>query len=87
MVFGYFMWGIEDCGCFGDWFTLSPTVTFIRNALIIIGALFVWQKAVETNKPSKKWKLVLLTIIGAFSFAIGGFTVDNSLATTINIKS
>ncbi len=88
IVFGYayFFRGVEDCGCFGDWFNMSPAFTFIRNIFIIGGGVFIWMKS-DYNGAYKVWKVAFVLISGAFSFAMTGFTVDNSLTTTINFRT
>ena len=84
-AYAYFFRGVEACGCFGDWFKMSPASTFIRNIFIMVGAWIVWNKS-EYN-VYRVWKVATILILGAFSFAMSGFTVDNSLAATINLKS
>ncbi|MEX0686001.1 MAG: MauE/DoxX family redox-associated membrane protein [Balneolales bacterium] len=56
-LYGYYVAGITDCGCFGDlgFFDSSPTALVIRNLTLIAAALFVWKTGTLTylNKKMK----------------------------------
>ena len=66
---------VADCGCFGDLFIVSNTVTFVKN-LVITGLLLVcllWYKAAQPlYRPGIQWLVVALTCIyGIIVSAIG----------------
>lgn len=81
---GYFVNGIEDCGCFGSFQFLktSPMVSFLRN-FILIGInvyLFLSFRQIpeqEDNFATKK--LMLLALIGIIAFPVGGYSLAQPL--------
>lgn len=85
-LFAHFVRGVEDCGCFGDWLQLSPTVAIIKNVLIMAGALFLLLKS-EVSSQRYSWQVVIISVFAAFSFALSGYTVDKSLSTALSINT
>jgi hypothetical protein len=77
---------VEDCGCFGDWLQLSPTVAIIKNVLIMGGALFLLLKS-QTFAQTRNWQVIVISVFAAFSFALSGYTVDKSLSTVLSINT
>lgn len=85
-LFAHFVRGVEDCGCFGDWLQLSPTVAILKNVLIMSGALFIIFKN-ATSSQTRSWQVAVISIFAAFSFALSGYTVDKSLSTALSINT
>lgn len=62
-AYGYFVNGIEDCGCFGsiDELKTNPVISFIRNFILIGLALFIWKK--NDDVVVTKFKIGIVTIV------------------------
>lgn len=67
---------VQDCGCFGDLFVVSNTVTFLKN-ILITGALvaaLVWHKAARPlYRPGIQWLVGVLAGIYALTVAVIGW--------------
>lgn len=80
---GYFLNGVEDCGCFGvfDFLKTSPTVSFIRNAFLIALAghiYWYYPKNVEEAFPTSKRILIALATVASIS--ISGTTLQQGFS-------
>lgn len=82
----FYFKGINDCGCFGNWFITTPIISFTRNIIIIVGSYFVWQNT-KVSQSTNAWQKVLLMLFGSLSFSLSGYTVDNSLVTSFSFKT
>lgn len=79
--YGFFIKGIESCGCFGNFwsdFLDKPTVVFTRNFILIIFSYI----ALRYYKPSidndLKLKTVIIYAVTAFAIFISGYTYKSA---------
>jgi len=77
-AYGYFVNGIEDCGCFGTIKKLStpPLLSFIRNFILLLISLLVWIKYPLENFSLKGWKQIVVMVIASISFFSSGLTFN-----------
>lgn len=73
-----------DCNCFGNWFSLSPITSIIKNSILFVLLLFI-------NKPYYVWGLKLIPFIFllvsfSFPFLIKKVGLQNVQATEVNKK-
>lgn len=81
---GYFVNGVEDCGCFGSFQFLktSPMVSFLRNFILIginVYLFLSFRKLPEQEDAYAKKKLVSLALIGLIGLPIGGYSLVQPL--------
>ena len=76
---------VEDCGCFGEWITLTPWQTFAKNAVLLPMAICFWyhyRKEPLFDSGKREW--MLLTLLVVLSFGLGIYCyrhlpiIDNS---------
>jgi uncharacterized membrane protein YphA (DoxX/SURF4 family) len=81
-AYGYFIHGINDCGCFGTLkhTNMSPGFTFLRNLILMIMCLFVFLKYPKEEETTGNWKKTLINLviypalfIAGLSFTIPAF--------------
>jgi len=77
--YAFYVRGIEDCGCMGPLVKTSPYISLIRNALIIIGCLWILHNFKGTMFPTKNWKKWVVYILGGISLCVAGYTLGNPL--------
>jgi len=72
-AYGVVFKGIEDCGCFGTITMLntSPSVTFIRNAILLYLLLSVWIKGENKNHFNQWIALTVLIFMSLIAFMSG----------------
>jgi len=83
-LYGFWVHKVEDCGCFGDWIELSPLQTLLKNGFILLGSIYSILHA-KNYWADHRLPNTILGIIGALSFSLSGYTIQNSLTTTINL--
>lgn len=79
-AYGYWIKGITDCGCFGrtEWLKLPPSAVFLRNALIILAALWLFyqfeESPVETREDKEllRYKVITLLLLSPAAFTVAG---------------
>lgn len=81
---GYFMNGVEDCGCFGSFQFLktSPMISFLRNFVLIGINIYVflsYKKLPEEPDNLAKKKLIVLALVGLICLPIGGYSLAQPL--------
>jgi uncharacterized membrane protein YphA (DoxX/SURF4 family) len=71
-AYAHFAKGVSDCGCFGAISALEtpPLLSFGRNAVFFVLALLLFRKPLPPTPAP--WRLGLLWVIGAVSFALSG---------------
>lgn len=75
---GYFLNGVEDCGCFGvfDFLKTSPTVSFIRNAfLMALAAHIYWYYPKNDEEAFPTLKRVFIAFVTVVAVSISGTTL------------
>ncbi len=77
--YAFFFKGIEDCGCMGSFFKVSPYVSLGRNILIIAGCLWIWYNFKELDVKTPKWKKWAVYVLGGFALCLSGFTFGKPL--------
>lgn len=78
---GFFVLGIEDCGCFGSVITMPAWVTFVRNLLMLAGSYFIWKTASEYEYNIMKFKALKLGVsmlFGFIAFLVLGFELKST---------
>lgn len=69
-AYGVLFRGVEDCGCFGveSSFNGPPTVTFLRNAVLLALTGAVWLRGDDkaTFGPAVRWTSLIVMSVGAF---------------------
>jgi uncharacterized membrane protein YphA (DoxX/SURF4 family) len=77
--------GIDDCGCFGDFLTLTPLQALLKNGVIIFVFLFLLKNNIKpTNNNIVKISILL---ISAISFSLSGYTINNSLVSVFTFNN
>jgi hypothetical protein len=81
-AYAHFAHGLDHCGCFGMISALdtTPVVSFARNVLFLILSFLLFRKPVP-SVPARL-RLGLLSLIGAATFALSGFSVVYPLHTS-----
>jgi thiol-disulfide isomerase/thioredoxin len=86
-AYSYFIFGIEDCGCFGSLIILHPALSFLRNFFILFISWFVW-KNYPTQNLSKliKIKILIVSILAFASFSISSWKIKQSKIISYQFK-
>ncbi len=79
-AYGYWVKDITDCGCFGraEWRKLPPWAVFLRNALIILAALWIFYRFEESpaetreEKELLRYKVITLLCLAPAAFTVAG---------------
>ena len=70
---------VDDCGCFGDAWVISNTMTFIKNILLTLLTipLLWWNKSVPSIfTPGLQWIISTISIAYIFIIAMFGFHIQ-----------
>lgn len=87
---------VQDCGCFGDFITLAPKISFIKDLILMIPAfwfLFRWRHLNELFSPIVRMAITSMSIIGFFLFSLSNFVWNEPVwdfrpfKTGVDIKS
>lgn len=71
-TYGYLVNSVEDCGCFADFVKSTPTITYLRNIVLICILVFIVFIDKRTSSYIVQWKLVtLLSVMIPSIFAAG----------------
>ncbi|MBR1877650.1 MAG: DoxX family membrane protein [Paludibacteraceae bacterium] len=73
-LYGWLENDITDCGCFGYYLPIpsSPTLTFIRNVLLILLLIWTYYHATEYTQTIEQWeKTTIYTIMFSATFVAG----------------
>ncbi len=74
---------VSDCGCFGDFFILSNTATFVKNLILssAIALLLVWNPKVRSGlfEPAIQWMAGVWAGIYLVFVALYGYNVQPML--------
>lgn len=76
-AYGYFIEGVEDCGCFGElaFFQVAPSTFFLRNGVLLLGSIFLWLYPTKEFLPPYRPALLLgLGVLGAILFTAAGIS-------------
>lgn len=75
-AYGHFVYGINDCGCFGTLIhtNISPALIFVRNIILMLMSLFVFLKYPEEKTQIVNWKKYLVQIIMYPAIFIAGLS-------------
>jgi uncharacterized membrane protein YphA (DoxX/SURF4 family) len=67
---------VTDCGCFGDFIKLVPKVSFVKDLILMVPAiwfLFRWRKLHELFSPTVRTSLTLISTMGFLLFSWSNF--------------
>ena len=70
---------VDDCGCFGDAWVISNTMTFIKNILLTLLTILLlrWNKSVPSIfTPGLQWIISTISIAYIFIIAMFGFHIQ-----------
>ena len=70
---------VADCGCFGDMWVISNTLTFVKNIILTILAIYLILNNAKTNglfTTYSQWLVAVLAIIYILIIAIFGYNVQ-----------
>lgn len=87
-TYGLIYLGIHDCGCFGQvkFLNFSPVFLYIRNLLILLGLVYVYNKNKRTKQITKIPFPVYVVTIMIISLSFFLYTPSNSHSTIKNIN-
>src|SRR5690606_28898770 len=83
-TYGLFFKGITECGCFGqvEWLKLPPWGVYLRNGLLMVGLLWLWQgaedrahtaeAASDPPRAGRDRKAAVLVIVGGAALFMTG---------------
>lgn len=83
--YAFFFREIEDCGCMGSFVKVSPSISFGRNILIIIGCLWIWYNFKEINVQTRNWKKWIVYVLGGMALCVSGYTLGKPLVKKVEI--
>ncbi len=86
-AYGYAFIGIIDCGCFGEieQLNMSPTMTFIRNAILLVLLFFIWRSGSNNCNLTTQAMAVSLSVIAVSAF-MSGYSYREAVDSGIIIK-
>lgn len=67
---------VTDCGCFGDFLKLEPKVSFMKDLVLMLPAVWFilrWRKLHELFSPSIRMAITFLSIFGLTLFSLSNF--------------
>jgi Methylamine utilisation protein MauE len=78
-AYNYFVYGVEDCGCFGalEIFKTSPLISFIRNFILMALAVLCFRYPL--SHESALWKYCLVLLLTSASAMGAGLTSPRHL--------
>lgn len=83
-VYAYFWRGVSDCGCFGTLTALktSPTLSFLRNAVLLLLCVAVWRLSPDEVVPLERWQRASLVLLMGVVCILSGMSYREPLYTT-----
>ena len=84
-IYSHFVKHLDKCGCFGVISPLesTPTVSIARNLVCAALSFFLYRNPVPPiNNKLLRWRLPLITVVGAAAFALSGISMNTPLYTT-----
>lgn len=73
-TYGWLVNSVEDCGCFGNLVKSTPTITYIRNVILIAILIIVICLDEEVFYTIPNWKSVILLSVMIPSIFVAGLT-------------
>lgn len=75
-AYGHFVYGINDCGCFGTLIHsgIPPSLVFLRNFILLIITAILFLKYPVENTSTPRWKVKLLQCLAYPAVFIAGFS-------------
>lgn len=71
-TYGYLVNSVEDCGCFGSLVKSTPTITYIRNVILLVVLIIVLIIDKKSNQSISQWKeIIMLSVMIPSVFAAG----------------
>lgn len=70
---------VSECGCFGDLWVVSNTVTFLKNVVLtalLVLALKWYKAAMPLYRPGLQWMVIALTGFYGLIIAIAGWQIQ-----------
>jgi uncharacterized membrane protein YphA (DoxX/SURF4 family) len=75
-AYAYFKNGVINCGCFGTmkYSELPPSLSFIRNFILIFLSFIVWIKYPKERTITEDWKKYFIIAIMSLAIFVSGYT-------------
>ena len=73
-TYGYLVNSVEDCGCFADYVKSTPTITYLRNIILIAILVFIIFFEKTESNDIVQWKIVVLLSVMIPSIFAAGMT-------------
>ena len=73
-TYGYLVNSVEDCGCFADYVKSTPTITYLRNIILIAILVFIIFFEKKESNDIVQWKIVVLLSVMIPSIFAAGMT-------------
>ncbi len=73
---------VTDCGCFGDFLKLKPKVSFLKDVVLLVPAiyfLFGWRQMHRLFTPRVRTILVAATTLAFFLFCVRNYAWDEPI--------
>jgi len=86
-IYGFFVKGMQDCGCMGPLLNIPPALSFVRNIFIISGSYWLWKHSDYLQPNDTKLKLWVIYIVAGFTFAFAGYTLAKPVIDKNNIST
>ncbi len=73
-TYGYLVYAVEDCGCFGNLVKSTPAITYTRNVILIVLLVMIafLDKTIINSVP--QWKVIIMLAIMIPSIFASGMT-------------
>lgn len=83
LLYGFFRWGVEDCGCFGSRLSLPFEWSLAKNIVLLAILYWLLKDEIYTTKKYNKVKLILISSLSLATF-IPSFLELNSTYKPLN---
>lgn len=70
---------VTDCGCFGDFIKFSAWHTFLKDAIMLIPAIYLIFRSSSMHqlfKPFVRWTLFIVSLVGFYFFCLSNYKWD-----------
>lgn len=83
LLFGHFVKGIDDCGCFGSFISIPIWLALVRNAVMLIASYWLW---ISSKNEKVKWarlKVGLITIFFLATFSTSAYEMATAYSVPV----
>jgi uncharacterized membrane protein YphA (DoxX/SURF4 family) len=78
--------GLSDCGCFGPYVPMTPTVALVRNGVLLAGSLFVYLASRKGALHASTWQVLLLVVAATAAGGAGGWSAKDPIVSHSVVK-